>query len=162
MINNKIIVFSASRLVKKNGLKYLIKAMKLLPENFICFIAGSGKLENKLKKQILKNNLQKRVFLLGQLERKKVDEWYKITDIFCRPSLSEGFGNVFIEAISFGAPCVAPNIQGITDIFNDFPTLMFDCGVKKPKIIAEKIIEAAQKLIWKKSVDNGKIFIGNY
>jgi len=44
-INNQIIIFSASRLVKKNGLKYLIKAMKYLPNNYVLRIAGDGKLK---------------------------------------------------------------------------------------------------------------------
>lgn len=138
-INNQTIIFTASRLVKKNGLKYLIESLKHLPDDYVLRIAGDGKLNKKLQKLVDKLDLNGRVAILGFLNRGGLNYYYDMADVVCRPSLSEGFGNVFIEGLVYHRPVVAPNKWGITDIFDDFPEAMFDCGVKDPKMIAEQI-----------------------
>ena len=153
-INNQIIIFTASRLTKKNGLKYLIKAMKYLPENYALRIAGSGELEKKLQRLADRMDINHRFALLGFLNKGGLEYYYKMADVVCRPSLSEGLGNVFLEGLGHHRPCVAPNIMGITTIFNDFPEAMFDCGVKNPKKVAEQIELALKTEIdWEKVQD---------
>ncbi len=58
----------------------------------------------------------------------QVPESYMATsDIFCLPSLREGFGQVIIESASAGIPSVASNIYGISDaIENDVTGILFD------------------------------------
>jgi len=138
-INNQIIIFSASRLVKKNGLKYLIKAMKYLPNNYVLRIAGDGKLKKKLWRLVDRLDLNSRVSLLGFLNKGGLDYYYDMADVVCRPSLSEGFGNIFLEGLGYKCPVVAPNIMGIKDIFDDFSEAMFECISKNPITIAKAI-----------------------
>ena len=61
-----------------------------------------------------------------------------MANVFCRPSLSEGFGNVFIEAMAADVPVVATPVGGIGDFLQDKKTGWF-CKVKNPESIAEKI-----------------------
>ena len=58
------IIYSIGRLVKYKGFKYLIKASKYLDANTKIIIAGDGKEFENLKEIIVKNNLEKKVFLL--------------------------------------------------------------------------------------------------
>ncbi|MBX4206384.1 glycosyltransferase family 4 protein [Candidatus Parcubacteria bacterium] len=63
-------------------------------------------------------------------------------DIFVRPSLSEGQGISFIEAMAAGLPVVATPVGGITDFLKDGGTGLF----AKPGDPAS-IAEAVKRLI---------------
>lgn len=43
---------------------------------------------------------------MGQLPFEKVANLYNMCDIFCLPSYFEAYGLVFVEALSFGLPCI--------------------------------------------------------
>ena len=145
-------VISVSRLVKKNGLEDLIKAMAIVNKNqdkpVVLKIIGEGNLRRKLDGLIKKNNINDRAIikkynkeekvLEGQVSNKQVYEYLSQADIFIRPSLSEGLGNAFLEAMSVGVPVIATLVGGIPDFLRAGETGWF-CKVKDPKSIAEKI-----------------------
>jgi len=69
----------------------------------------------------------------------------KISDVFIRPSLSEGLGNSFLEAMAAKIPVIATPVGGIPDFLFDPeknpdrpPTGLF-CNARDPQGIAEKI-----------------------
>ena len=136
--NDKIII-SVSRLVEKNGIGDLIDAVSQLSIiNYQLLIIGSGPLEKQLKLQVEKLNLGKKIFFLGDVPNKKIFEYLAISDIFCRPSLSEGLGTAFLEAMAAGVPVVATPVGGIPDFLKSGETGLF-CEIKNPQSIAEKI-----------------------
>lgn len=112
-------LITTSRLVKKNAIDDVIEALQYLPENIKFFILGTGPLENDLKLKIKKLKLEPRVFFLGQIDHKKIPIYLKISDIFIRPSLSEGMGNSFIEAMAADLPVIATQVGGIADFLFD-------------------------------------------
>jgi len=65
-------------------------------------------------------------------------KYLKISDVFIRPSLSEGFGISFIEGMVAGLPVIATPVGGITDFLVDKETGLF-CEVRNPKSIADKV-----------------------
>lgn len=138
----KNIIFTSSRLVKKNGIETLIKSIHLLLTDYglpvTLIIAGSGKQENKLKKLARKLNLESKIIFLGQVERHKILEYYHQADIFVRPSLSEGQGVSFIEAMATGLPIIATPVGGIPDFLLDKKTGLF-CEVNNAQDLAKKI-----------------------
>ncbi len=136
---NRKIILTISRLVEKNGLEDLIKAMKLInypPVRLL--IIGSGPLRKSLENLVKKLNLESKVEFLGKISHKKIWDYYSQADVFVRPSLSEGFGNVFIEAMAAGVPVVATPVGGIPDFLKDKETGWF-CKVKNPQSIAETV-----------------------
>jgi len=131
-------VITTSRLVEKNGVEDLIKAMAFLSENVHLIILGDGELKEHLEEVSKNNNLDKRVHFVGNVAPKEVYNYLAKADVFCRPSLSEGLGNAFLEAMLSGLPVVATKVGGIPDFLVDGETGWF-CEVKDPRSIAEKI-----------------------
>jgi len=137
--NNEKIILTVSRLVEKNGVEDLIKSIKILKnQNIKLLIIGNGVLKNKLQNLTKELKIENQVIFLGELPFGETQKYYSVADIFCRPSLSEGFGNVFVEAMATGAPVVATPVGGIVDFLRDGETGWF-CKVKNPESIAEKI-----------------------
>ena len=130
------VIITVSRLVKKNGVEDLIKAMKDIEAKLI--ICGTGEDKTRLKSLVKNLEIKDKVLFLGNIDHKKIPQYLWLSDVFCRPSLSEGLGNVFLEAMVAGLPVVATSVGGIPDFLRDGETGWF-CQVKNPKSIAEKI-----------------------
>ena len=132
------IVITVSRLVKKNGVWDLVKAMKYLDGNAHLLIAGDGVLKDKLVLLVNNIGLAGRVHFLGHLNHDELLPYLQASDVFCRPSLSEGLGNVFLEAMAAGLPIVGTRVGGIPDFLKNNETGLF-CDVGNPKNISENI-----------------------
>jgi len=147
MNQDKVTLITTSRLVEKNGVGDIIEALKYLPENVSLKILGIGPLENDLKLKIKNWKLEGRVEMLGFVEQSQIPIHLHNADIFIRPSLSEGMGNSFIEAMAAGLPVITTPVGGIVDFLKDGETGLF-CEVKSPKSIAEQV---------KKLIDNPEL-----
>jgi teichuronic acid biosynthesis glycosyltransferase TuaC len=122
MLNKKagdVFLVTSSRLVKKNGLEDVIRSLQYLPENVSFLIIGSGPLETLLQKLVKELAVENRVKFLGAIDNKDLPKYLKVSDIFIRPSVSEGFGISFIEAFALGIPVVATQVGGISDFLFD-------------------------------------------
>lgn len=132
------IIFTSSRLVKKNAVEVIIKALTHLSSNFILRIAGTGEEENNLKKLVKNLALDSKVEFLGNLSHPEIVQELKQADVFTRPSRSEGLGNSFLEAMAAGVPVVATKVGGIADFLRHQET-GFICEVDNPESLAEQI-----------------------
>ncbi|MFC1775693.1 glycosyltransferase, partial [Patescibacteria group bacterium] len=97
--DNEKYIITTSRLVKKNAADDVIKALPSLSENIKFVILGTGPDEQMLQELAKKEGVSERVIFLGQVDHAEMPKYLKISDIFIRPSLSEGFGNSFVEAM---------------------------------------------------------------
>ena len=153
------VLITTSRLVKKNGVGDVIEALRLLPETVKFVIVGAGQLEEKLKDDVARFGLTDRVVFAGFVAHEVLPEYLVASDIFVRPSLSEGMGNSFIEAMASGLPVIGTPVGGIVDFLNDRTTGIF-CKPHDPKSIADAvttllfgpqlratIVENAQKMV---------------
>ena len=137
------IVITISRLVEKNGVGDLIEAISKCkianPEQRIkLMIIGSGSLEENLKIKVQKSKLQDSVLFLGDIPYDEIPAYLAISDVFVRPSFSEGLGNAFLEAMAMGVPIIGTPVGGIPDFLQDGITGLA-CKVRNPDDIAKKI-----------------------
>jgi glycosyltransferase involved in cell wall biosynthesis len=116
------IIFSASRLVEKNGISDLVQAMAYLSNDFKLVVAGDGEEKENLLNLVQKNGLEKRVCFLGFILQRDLPLWMAISFAFVRPSLSEGLGNSFLEAMAMKLPVIGTAVGGISDFLIDGET----------------------------------------
>lgn len=140
LLKDKVILATTSRLVTKNAVGDIIESLKYLPENVELNIIGVGPMEKELKQKAKGLQLEARVKFLGFIKYDDIPNYLHEADIFIRPSLSEGMGNSFIEAMAAGLPVIATPVGGIVDFLKDGETGLF-CEVKNPKSIAEQVIK---------------------
>jgi glycosyltransferase involved in cell wall biosynthesis len=152
-------LITVSRLVEKNGVEDIIDALILLPESVNLVIVGTGPLEKRLTQKAaalaLMNPASPRVSFVGLVSYSDVPQWLAKADIFIRPSLSEGLGNVFIEAMAAGLPVIATPVGGIVDFLRDGDTGLF-CQPKDRRSIAQAVerLDDEQGL-YQRLVENG-------
>jgi glycosyltransferase involved in cell wall biosynthesis len=60
--------------------------------------------------------LSQRVRFLGHVSQDALFHHYKNCEIFCLPSVQEGFGIVFLEAMVAGKPIVAANAAAVPEV----------------------------------------------
>lgn len=119
--NVKKVIF-VGRLDHQKGVQYLIKAIPLILKRYKkvhFFILGNGNLEPQLK-QLSKNlNVQSNLEFINMIPLDKMPEFYSSADIFCLPSLHEGFPLSIAEALSIGLIIVASNVEGIPEAITE-------------------------------------------
>jgi glycosyltransferase involved in cell wall biosynthesis len=79
-------------------------------------IVGDGLEHARLRRLVSLPALKGGVFLLGALPDAAVLHLYRQADVFCLPSVQEGFGIVFLEAMASGLPVVATRAAAIPEV----------------------------------------------
>ena len=154
-------IITTSRLVRKNGVDTLIKAMAILyvqhrMSNIKLQILGDGQDEKKLKDLAKELNVQNVVRFLGHIEPEYVYKYLAEADIFVRPSRTEGLGSSFLEAMGAGLPIIGAPVGGIPDFLKDGETGLF-CKVDDSKDLAEKIKKLIMdETLVKRIAENGR------
>ena len=114
-----IFLVTTSRLVHKNALDDVIRALPLLPQNISFVIYGIGPEEGKLRYLAQELGVEKRTKFMGHIEYAQIPLALSACDIFIRPSRSEGMGNSFIEAMAARMPVIATQEGGLSDFLFD-------------------------------------------
>ncbi len=141
--NNEIVIGNAARLTPQKGQKHLIEAAKILKKNDLNFkiiIAGSGEMETELKDYAAELDVMDKINFLGFV--KDMKSFHESQDIFCLPSLWEGFGYALVEAMTLEKPVVGFNISSNPEVVTDSET-----GILVPPKDSESLAEALKRLI---------------
>ena len=77
---------------------------------------GDGPERGKLHTLLGELHLQDTVRWLGNLSADDLAREYNRCDVFCLPSVQEGFGIVFLEAMAAGKPIVAANAAAVPEV----------------------------------------------
>ena len=78
-------------------------------------VVGAGSDLERLRGEATRRGLASRVRFTGPVSCEELPELYRLADAFVMPSTKEGFGIVFLEAMSSGVPVVAADAGGAPD-----------------------------------------------
>jgi len=145
------VIITSSRLVLKNGVGDVIKSLKHLPEYYCFYILGEGELLNDLKNLTTELDLNQRVAFGGFKNHQALPKYLKASDIFIRPSLTEGLGNSFLEAMAVGLPTIGTLVGGIPDFLTEDVTGLV-CLPENPVDIARAIKKAGELTVAQKQL----------
>jgi len=123
--NKKIILFVHRLSPVRKSLFYMPYVLKNILQNnnqYICYIIGGGSEEEELIELIKTENLENKIFVLGQKQNNDIQKFYQVSDIFINPTYTEGFPRVLIEAMASGLPTVTTNAGGTVDIVGEIQT----------------------------------------
>lgn len=112
-------IVTSSRLVAKNAVDDVIRSLPLLPDSVKFLVLGTGPDQASLSSLAEELGVQGRVIFCGHVDHDDIPAYLALSDIFVRPSLSEGMGNSFIEAMAAGIPIIATQEGGIADFLFD-------------------------------------------
>ncbi len=121
--SGKINILWVGRLIAWKHPEYVIYVAKSLKKdgvNFCINVIGTGRLEDRLQAQILKENLGEHVSLLGSMSPEQVRAYMETADIFMFTSdRQEGWGAVLNESMGSACAVVADeNIGSVPYLIN--------------------------------------------
>lgn len=116
------ILITSSRLEKKNGVGDVVSALPLLPQHVCFVICGSGSLDATIREYVTAHNLNDRVRFMGFVRPEQLPLFMHASDVFIRPSHTEGLGTAFLEAMAARIIVIGTNAGGIPDFLDDGKT----------------------------------------
>ena len=100
----------SGRMEAVKGQDNLIHALAQLPEQVHLALAGTGETESKLRQLGKKLNLNNRIHFMGHIDH--MPNFYRALDIFCLPSINEGYPLSPLEAQACNIPTAVTNVGG--------------------------------------------------
>ncbi len=149
-------VLFVGRLEERKGLKYLIKAFKIIKDrgrNLKLIVVGGGYRKYRMD---IPNGIKNSIHFTGFVSPEALPEYYKRAEIFVSPATgAESFGIVLIEAMASATPVLASDIPGYRIVIRDKENGIL-VPPKDPSAIAEGIITLLDnKKMRQKIVKNG-------
>ena len=121
-LDNKNII-SVGRLEPEKGFLDLVSVFKLIElkdgEVYLNLV-GDGSQKDKIFKNIVDNNISRKVKMPGYLDFEELNKLYEETSLYLMTSYTESFGLVLIEAMSHGIPVIAfSSAEGAKELINN-------------------------------------------
>lgn len=142
---------TSSRLVPKNGVDLVIRALGLIPDSVHFLIAGAGPQMAYLQALAEEIGVASRVHFAGEISQKELPFYLGASDFFIRASRSEGQGIAFIEALAVGLPTIGTDVGGIPDFLHEGET-GFLAEVCDAQGVASAILRALEDPVHTKEV----------
>ena len=113
-----------------------------LPDTFYVVI-GDGAERKNFETLACRMGVEDKVFLPGAVSNELLRSYYDNCDIFVLPSVGEGFGIVFLEAMSHGKACIGAQAGGVPEVIQDGVTGI----LVNPSSLATELPESILRLL---------------
>ncbi len=119
------VILSASQLVERKGIAYLIAACGILKRRnvpFRCTIAGDGDERANLEALVMELELTGDIHFTGRYSQEDIHALFSDADVFVLPCIvtphgdRDGIPVVLMEAMAAGLPVVSTTISGISEL----------------------------------------------
>ncbi|MEW4527081.1 glycosyltransferase [Maioricimonas sp. JC845] len=124
------------------GIADLLEAFRTVrqqvPDAQIVF-CGKGAMESDIQAFVEQHDLGDDVTIAGYIGREALPTYFQACDVFVLPSLTEGSGNVILEASACGRPSVGTRVGGIPDYIAEGETGLL-ANKQDPVDLADKLI----------------------
>jgi len=138
------VIVCPRRLVTKNGVEYLVRALPLVAREMPvrAYLAGDGPLRQELESLARGLGVRDRIEFMGSVENVKMPNVYSSADLIVIPSLVEATSIAALEAMSCERTVAASRVGGLPEIIDESVGLLFESG--SPEAAAEAILKAAR------------------
>ncbi|MDM5272548.1 glycosyltransferase family 4 protein [Sulfurovum sp. zt1-1] len=137
-----------SRLSREKGVDIILDALPLILKSYPTvklLIVGDGAERDKLEQQAQKLGIKHAIEWAGLQPKENLEKYYRQMDVVVIPSRFEGFGLTAIEAMGYGIPVVASDVDGLREVLGDDAGMLFQQG--KPSELAHSLITLLSDLI---------------
>ncbi len=150
-LEDKKVLLTVGRLSASERYKGQDKVITLLPElikehpALVYVIAGDGDDRPRLESLALQLGVKDYVRFAGRVDHEELPDFYRLADLFVMPSIGEGFGIVFLEAMACGIPAIGLDADGSTDPLQE--------GIVGHVTQEVELLPALKRLLSRPSVD---------
>lgn len=157
--NQKFICLYVGRLSHEKGLDIYLEAIRKLnkkyEEKMVFLFAGDGPYRDVLKKCGIKN-----VHLTGFVKGEELANLYADADLFVFPSGTETFGNVLLEAMASGLPCICTEEGGVLDFARQQENALM-VPFRDSVALADAVVKLYQNPILREKISKGALKTGH-
>jgi glycosyltransferase involved in cell wall biosynthesis len=117
IVDQAPVIGTVGRLVRVKGIVYLLEGFARVLVEFpqaMLLVVGDGPLHGALERRCEELKIDSHVRFLGW--RRDIPDLLNVMDVFCIPSLSEGFGISLVEAMVMGVATIASDVGGLREI----------------------------------------------
>ncbi|MGE5278411.1 MAG: glycosyltransferase family 4 protein [Acidobacteriota bacterium] len=136
------VVLCVAHLYPRKQVQSLLRALTFVKTPAKLRVVGTGPELPALERLAGELGLRDRAAFLGHVPFERLAEEYRGADVFCLPSLQEGFGIVFLEAMAAGLPVVACRAAAVPEVVADG-----ECGILVPPGDVRALASALDRLL---------------
>ena len=139
----EFVIVCPRRLVHKNGVEYLVRALPLIKQKLRvrAHLAGDGPLRGELERLAKDLGVRGDIEFMGSVDNSRMPGVYSSADLVVIPSLVEATSIAALEAMSCERVVAASRVGGLPEIMDETTGILFEPG--SPEAVAEAVIDAA-------------------
>lgn len=121
-IENKKIILCVRRLVPKNGIEYMVRALPKIIERekdtHLILVAPREREYENLKKLTDELEISKKVMFVGEVDHSILPQYFAIADVIVQPSIAEARSLSCLEAMASGSAIIATATGGLAELIS--------------------------------------------
>lgn len=153
----------AQQKAQKQELKQEQTQEEIQKQEFTLHIVGKTDKDtvyySKVKNKIEELSLQQDIYLHERVNQQTLNQLYSTANIFVLPSLQEGFGIVFLEAMYYSLPIIATNISAIPELVKDGENGLLVPPENSQSLAAALLLLIENSQLREKMGQQGKAFV---